>query len=64
MVVDISYPQNEEEWFAKGHLDNGVYFEIPAAFNADGTCDVAATDKRVEDFIAYLSINPQLGLGE
>lgn len=54
MVLDIAYPKNSTDWFAKGKLDNGIYFEIPAVFNEDGTCDIAATDERVQQFIKSL----------
>ena len=47
MVLTIHYPANEAEWYAKGTADGGIYFEVPAVFNADGSCDKAATDLNV-----------------
>lgn len=58
MVLTIHYPANVEEWYAKGTaVVNGVdtYFEVPAAFDADGACDVPATDAKVQ---LLLSIRP------
>lgn len=56
MVLTIFYPANEAEWYAKGTLEGGVYFEVPAAFNPDGTCDTAATDAKVQQLILVLSM--------
>ena len=55
MVLTIFYPANEAEWYAKGTLENGSYFEVPAVFNADGTCDTVATDDKVQLLIFALS---------
>ena len=55
MVLTISYPAIETEWYAKGTLEGGVYFEMPAVFNPDGTCDTAATDAKVQQLILALS---------
>lgn len=53
--MTIHYPANEAEWYAKGTavLNDGseIYFEVPAVFNADGMCDVSATDARVQYLI-------------
>lgn len=56
MGIDIHYPANEVEWYAKGTLEDGTYFEVPAVFNADGTCDTAATDAKVQQLIFALSV--------
>lgn len=56
MVVTIHYPANEAEWYAKGTLESGTYFEVPAVFNPDGTCDTAATDAVVQQLILILSM--------
>lgn len=53
MVLTIHYPANEAEWYAKGTADGGIYFEVPAVFAGDGTCDTAATEARVQQFIAF-----------
>jgi hypothetical protein len=55
MGVTISYPANEVEWYAKGTLEGDIYFEVPAVFNPDGTCDTAATDDNVQSLILALS---------
>lgn len=55
MGIDIHYPANEAEWYAKGTLEGGTYFEVPAVFNPDGTCDTAATDAKVQFLIFALS---------
>ena len=56
MGIDIHYPANEAEWYAKGTLEGGTYFEVPAVFNPDGTCDTAATDAKVQQLILVLSV--------
>lgn len=56
MVVTIHYPANEDERCAKGTLEGGIYFEVPAIFNDDGTCDTAATDASVQQFALILSV--------
>ena len=56
MGITISYPANETEWYAKGTLEGGAYFEVPAAFNPDGTCDTVATDAKVQQLILALSM--------
>ena len=55
MGITIFYPANEAEWYAKGTLEGGTYFEVPAVFNPDGTCDTAATDAQVQLLIFALS---------
>jgi len=55
MGMTIHYPANEAEWYAKGTLEGGTYFEVPAVFNPDGTCDTAATDAKVQQLIFALS---------
>lgn len=54
MVLTIHYPANAEENFAKGTADGGVYFEVPAVFAEDGTCDEPATLEKVEQYLAFL----------
>ena len=56
MGVDIHYPANEAEWYAKGTLEDGTYFEVPAVFNPDGTCDTVATDAKVQQLILALNV--------
>lgn len=56
MVVTIHYPANEDERCAKGTLEGGIYFEVPAVFNPDGTCDTEATDAKVQQLILVLSM--------
>ena len=56
MGIEISYPANETEWYAKGTLEDGTYFEVPAVFNPDGTCDTVATDAKVQQLILVLSV--------
>ena len=55
MGIAIFYPANEAEWYAKGTLEGGTYFEVPAVFNTDGTCDTVATDAKVQFLIFALS---------
>lgn len=47
MVVSITYPANRSQWYAKGRFADGTYFEMPAVFAPDGSCDMAATDEKV-----------------
>lgn len=54
MGMMIHYPANVAEWYAKGNADPDIYFEVPAVFNADGTCDTAATEAKVENFLTML----------
>lgn len=54
MVLTIHYPANLEEWHAKGTAEGGVYFEVPAVFNQDGTCDEPATLEKVDLYLASL----------
>jgi hypothetical protein len=56
MVLTIFYPANEAEWYAKGTLEDGTYFEVPAVFNPDGTCDTVATDASVQQLIIVRSM--------
>jgi hypothetical protein len=56
MVLTIHYPANEAEWYAKGTAEGGIYFEVPATFNPDGTCDTVATDVSVQQFLDILSM--------
>lgn len=56
MVLTIHYPANEAEWYAKGTAEGDIYFEVPATFNPDGTCDTVATDVSVQQFLAILSM--------
>ena len=55
MGITKFYPANEAEWYAKGTLEDGTYFEVPAVFNPDGTCDTAATDAKVQQLIDTLN---------
>jgi hypothetical protein len=55
MGIEITYPANKAEWYAKGTLEGGTYFEVPAVFNVDGTCDTVATDAKVQFLIFALS---------
>ena len=55
MGITIFYPADEAEWYAKGTLEGGTYFEVPAVFNVDGTCDTVATDAKVQFLIFALS---------
>jgi hypothetical protein len=55
MGIAIFYPANEAEWYAKGTLEDGAYFEVPAVFNADGACDTEATNAKVQLLILALS---------
>jgi hypothetical protein len=55
MGITIFYPANEAEWYAKGTLADGTYFEVPAVFNPDGTCDTAATKAEVQFLFFTLS---------
>lgn len=56
MVLTIYYPANPEENFAKGTAEGGMYFEVPAVFNADGTCDEPATLAKVEEALAIMKV--------
>lgn len=63
MVIDITYPANQAECFAKGNFSIGAYFEVPAIFTADGQCDEAATLQRAEQFEQFLIANVQRPTG-
>jgi len=52
--MSIQYPSSVADWFAKGHFSNGAYFEVPAVFLPDGTCDVEATKERIDQFEQFL----------
>lgn len=54
MVLTIHYPANAEENFAKGTAEGGIYFEVPAIFAEDGTCDEPATLEKVEQNLAFM----------
>lgn len=54
MVLTIHYPANADENFAKGTAEGGIYFEVPAIFNEDGTCDEPATLEKVDQYLAFL----------
>ena len=56
MVLTIHYPANEAEWYAKGTAEGGIYFEVPAVFNPDSTCDTVATDAKVEQFLVTINM--------
>ena len=55
MVVEVHYPANPAEWYAKGKFDNGVYFEVPAVFNEDDSCNVPATNAKIDQFEQFLN---------
>lgn len=60
MVLTIYYPANAEENFAKGTAEDGIYFEVPAIFAEDGSCDEPATLEKVEQYLASLeNLKPQ-----
>lgn len=63
MALNIEYPANEAEWYAKGYFENGTYFEIPAVFNSDGSCDVEATDQKVSQFEQFVIARNQITAG-
>lgn len=52
-------PLNQEEIFVRGNFisDSGedTYFEVPAIFNEDGTCDETASLDKVVEFIGHLN---------
>lgn len=58
MVLTIYYPGNSAEWYAKGNFEDGTYFEVPAVFNPDGSCDELSTKERVEQFYVHLNARP------
>ena len=55
--MTIFYPANAAEWYAKGTAENNVYFEVPAIFKNDGTCDEAATEQKVLQFLDIIKAN-------
>lgn len=57
MDMTITYPETPAGCFAKGNFSNGVYFEVPAVFTADGQCDEAATLQRAKQFEQFLIAN-------
>ena len=59
MGMTIFYPANAAEWYAKGTAENNVYFEVPAIFKNDGTCDEAATQQKVQQFLQAISVSAQ-----
>jgi len=58
MGLIVNYPANADEWYAKGTADGGIYFEVPAVFNTDGTCDEPATLAKVEQSIRLINERP------
>lgn len=55
MVLTIHYPADAAEWYVKGTAEGGIYFEVPAIFDADGLCDIVATDAKVQQIMAGLN---------
>lgn len=58
MGIDIQYPVNEAEWYAKGTLEDSTYFEVPAVFYPDGSCNIEETDAKVQQLILMLNTRP------
>ena len=46
---ELSYtlPNTREDHYAKGNYGE-IYFEVPAIFNEDGTCDEPATIQKIQ----------------
>lgn len=63
MVLNITYPANQAECFAKGNFSSGSYFEVPAIFDANGQCDEVATLQCAEQFEQFLIANIQRPAG-
>ncbi len=58
MGINVTYPANPDEWYAKGTLEDGTYFEVPAKFNPDGSCDKEATDAKIAALIEFIKTRP------
>lgn len=64
MDLNLTYPATVAEHYAKGTATTAagdVYFEVPAVFRADGTCDenatLAAVVEAVETHLAMSGTN-------
>lgn len=59
ILKNVTYPADENEWFAKGNADvlaDDTYFEVPAVFMPDGTCDELATQARIMAVMNYIRL--------
>lgn len=59
--MNVIFPNNKEEWFAKGNfvdaLGNTVIFEMPAVFDSTGNIDQTATYDKINEFINSRNIS-------
>ena len=59
--VTNTLPKNKEEWYIKGNTvltttKESIYFEIPAVFLEDGTCDEETSITKMNDQIETINI--------
>ena len=65
MTENLTYtlPTTVEDHYAIGTFTNGngeVYFEVPAIFNEDGTCDEQSTTEKINSLIETVNNLPRL----
>lgn len=61
MTLSYTLPKNKEEWYIKGNTvltttKESIYFEIPAVFLEDGTCDEETSITKMNDQIETINI--------
>jgi hypothetical protein len=62
--MELTYPNNIEEWYVKGNIQDdfgqNIYVEIPGKFNEDGTLNVEQTQAYVDQAILRIKESAKL----
>lgn len=57
--MELTYPNNIDEWYVKGTIQDQfgeeIYTEIPGVFNEDGTCNIEQTQEKVAAAISMIN---------